>query len=148
MKIGELSRRTGVSVRMLRYYEAEGLLAPARTGAGYRDYDASAEVTVRRIRLLGEAGLKLDAVRQLLPCLLGDTPHFVPCAALRAGLAREMKELDARIGALTHSRRLLAGFLKNLPEEGAVTAAAPVASGAAGRRAARRDVNKAVSARG
>ena len=31
MKIGELSRRTGVSVRMLRYYEGEGLLAPQRT---------------------------------------------------------------------------------------------------------------------
>ncbi|TGS35810.1 MerR family DNA-binding transcriptional regulator, partial [Mesorhizobium sp. M8A.F.Ca.ET.182.01.1.1] len=31
MKIGELSRRTSVSIRMLRYYEAEGLLAPVRT---------------------------------------------------------------------------------------------------------------------
>jgi len=120
MKIGELSRRTGVSVRMLRYYEGEGLLAPARTGAGYRDYDAAAEVTVRRIRLLGDAGLKLDAIRQLLPCLLSDKPEFTPCAALRAGLAREVRELDERIGALTRSRRMLAGFLQNLPAEDAV----------------------------
>ncbi|MGO4714729.1 MerR family transcriptional regulator [Bradyrhizobium sp. 2TAF24] len=117
MKIGELSRRTGVSVRMLRYYETEGLLAPARTGAGYRDYDAAAEVTVRRIRLLGEAGLKLDAIRQLLPCLLSDKPEFTPCATLRAGLAREVRELDERIGALTRSRRMLAGFLHDLPVE-------------------------------
>lgn len=38
MRIGELARRTGVSERMLRYYEQEGLLRPARTTSGYRDY--------------------------------------------------------------------------------------------------------------
>ena len=34
MKIGELSRRSGVSIRMLRYYETEGLLKPKRTASG------------------------------------------------------------------------------------------------------------------
>ena len=38
MQIGELSARTGASVRMLRYYEEQGLLEPRRTGSGYRDY--------------------------------------------------------------------------------------------------------------
>ncbi len=67
MKIGELSRRTGVSVRMLRYYEGEGLLAPPRTDSGYRDYGPAEEETVRRIKMLGAAGMTLETIQQLLP---------------------------------------------------------------------------------
>jgi DNA-binding transcriptional MerR regulator len=39
MRVGQLSQKTGVSVRMLRYYEQQGLLKPGRSQAGYRDYD-------------------------------------------------------------------------------------------------------------
>ena len=38
MRIGELSRRAGVSQRALRYYEEQGLLRPARRSSGYREY--------------------------------------------------------------------------------------------------------------
>lgn len=38
MTIGETSRRSGWSARMLRYLEAEGLVVPARSDAGYRRY--------------------------------------------------------------------------------------------------------------
>lgn len=38
ISIGEASRRSGWSPRMLRYLEAEGLVAPTRTAAGYRRY--------------------------------------------------------------------------------------------------------------
>lgn len=117
MRIGELARRSGISVRMLRYYEAEGLLTPSRTLAGYRDYDAKDEATLRRIRLLGEAGLTLATIRQLLPCLRSNVPEFEPCDMLRAGLRHEVQQLDTRIGALQRSRRLLAGFLDGLPAD-------------------------------
>ena len=53
MKIGALAKETGVSVRMLRYYEAEGLLAPARTSGGYRDYGSADRDTVERIKNAG-----------------------------------------------------------------------------------------------
>lgn len=46
MKIGELSARTGVSIRSLRYYEQQGLLAPARHENGYREYSPLAEEQV------------------------------------------------------------------------------------------------------
>ena len=111
MKIGELSHRTGVSVRMLRYYEAEGLLAPARTGRGYRDYGPTEEETVRRIRSLGSAGMTLDIIRQLLPCVRTNHPAFVPCGELRRILTEQVDLLDRRIGSLVQSRRTLAGFL-------------------------------------
>ena len=38
MRIGELARRTGVSVRSLRYYETQGLLRSDRTPGGHREY--------------------------------------------------------------------------------------------------------------
>ena len=39
MRIGTLSEQTGVSIRMLRYYEEQGLLKPKRTASGYRDFE-------------------------------------------------------------------------------------------------------------
>ena len=38
MRIGELSRRTGVPERLLRYYEEQDLLHPQRLPSGYREY--------------------------------------------------------------------------------------------------------------
>ncbi|MFD9283808.1 MerR family DNA-binding transcriptional regulator [Streptomyces mirabilis] len=42
MRVGELARRTGVTVRALRYYEAAGLVVPRRLTNGYRDYAPTA----------------------------------------------------------------------------------------------------------
>ena len=50
MKIGELSRRTGVPPRMLRYYEQQGLLRPARGQNGYRCYAPSSKISDDQLR--------------------------------------------------------------------------------------------------
>jgi DNA-binding transcriptional MerR regulator len=52
MLIGELSRRTGVSPRLLRYYEEHGLLEACREANGYRTYRDDAVITVRQIKAL------------------------------------------------------------------------------------------------
>ncbi|MEN3287485.1 MAG: hypothetical protein V7634_1785 [Bradyrhizobium sp.] len=114
MKIGELSRKTGVSVRMLRYYEGEGLLAPQRTESGYRDYGPVEEETVRRIKLLGSAGMTLQTIQQLLPCVQNIRPDFRPCNDLRRILAQQVGLIDQRIEALSRSRTILAGFLSSV----------------------------------
>jgi DNA-binding transcriptional MerR regulator len=114
VKIGELSRRTAVSVRMLRYYEAEGLLAPPRTGSGYRDYGAAEEETVRRIKLLGSAGMTLETIQQLLPCVKNNDPSFTPCNELRRILTQQVGLIDERIDTLSQSRTILAGFLASV----------------------------------
>jgi DNA-binding transcriptional MerR regulator len=114
MKIGELSRRTGVSVRMLRYYEGEGLLAPPRTDSGYRDYGAAEEETVRRIKTLGAAGMTLETIQQLLPCVKNSNPAFQPCDDLRRLLAQQVGLIDERIETLSQSRTILAGFLSSV----------------------------------
>lgn len=114
MKIGELSRRSGISVRMLRYYEQEGLLQPQRLESGYREYRDADEQLVLRIRMLGDAGLKLGAIRQLLPCVLSDRPDFEPCAEVLATLGRELGGIEERIKCLQSSREILANYLRDL----------------------------------
>lgn len=114
MQIGELSKRTAVSVRMLRYYEDEGLLRPLRKSSGYREYGDAEEQTVRRIRLLGTAGLTLETIRQILPCVRNDRPEFEPCDEMRAILRCEVKALNAKIQGLDQSRQMLAAYLQDL----------------------------------
>ena len=111
MKIGELSRRTGVSVRMLRYYEAEGLLNPVRTERGYRDYDISDQDSVERIRLLGAAGLTLSTIREFLPCSLGRRYEFEPCDELKAKLRTQIGLIEDQRLRLAESRKLLTELL-------------------------------------
>ncbi|HEV7882892.1 MAG TPA: MerR family DNA-binding transcriptional regulator, partial [Solirubrobacteraceae bacterium] len=53
--IGELARRTGLTVRTLRFYADDGLVAPAaRSDAGYRLYDADAAPRAELVRTLRE----------------------------------------------------------------------------------------------
>jgi DNA-binding transcriptional MerR regulator len=114
MKIGELSRRTGVSIRMLRYYEIEGLLKPQRTESGYRDYDLAEVRTVERIKLLGSAGMTLATIQQFLPCVRGDGPIFEPCDELRNVLREQIRLIDQNSEKLAQSRNVLGSFLREI----------------------------------
>lgn len=111
MLIGELSRRTGVSTRLLRYYEEQGLLEAGRGPNGYRDYDEGSVVTVRQIRALLSAGLSTEVIRTLLPCVRGEQPGFDWCPAVRATLQRELAAVDERIDDLQRNRGALADYL-------------------------------------
>jgi DNA-binding transcriptional MerR regulator len=67
LTIGELAKRLGLRPSALRYYEEQGLLAPAdRTEAGYRLYDAEAEQTLRFIQRAQRLGFSLEDIRTLL----------------------------------------------------------------------------------
>ncbi|MEW2527072.1 MerR family transcriptional regulator [Streptomyces sp. NPDC047071] len=111
MLIGELSGRTGVSARLLRYYEAQGLLQVERGPNGYREYGEDAVLTVRKVRALLSAGLTTEVIREVLPCTRGEQPGFDWCADLRELLDRELAAMDERIDDLRRSRGALAGYL-------------------------------------
>jgi DNA-binding transcriptional MerR regulator len=65
--IGELARRTGLTVKTIRYYSDAGLVVPVdRTAAGYRRYDADAVARLELIRTLRELGLDLATIRRVL----------------------------------------------------------------------------------
>jgi len=112
MQIGKLSRRCGVSVRMLRYYEKQGLLHPVRKASGYRDFSEADVGTIQRIVMLNAAGLTLKTIRQILPCARAGSMSFHPCAEFKSSLHRKLDDLDSQIAILTNSRHLLATYLK------------------------------------
>ncbi|SDM83939.1 MerR family transcriptional regulator [Allokutzneria albata] len=111
MRIGELSRRTGVSIRMLRYYDEQGLLSATRTGGGYREYDENAVDRVRCIRRLHSSALPTPVVRQVLSTLCGDPEATGPLLGV---LERELAGLDERIDRLTASRSHLVGLIEDV----------------------------------
>jgi DNA-binding transcriptional MerR regulator len=114
MKIGELSMRTGISIRMLRYYELEGVLAPRRSSNGYRDYSLTDVRTVKGVKLLGAAGLTLNAIKPFIPCLRSDEPTVEPCEELRGILREQIDLADAKMESLVKVRAVLAGMLSSM----------------------------------
>ncbi|MDQ0828376.1 DNA-binding transcriptional MerR regulator [Streptomyces achromogenes] len=65
--IGELSRRTGLSVRTIRFYSDSGVVAPTtRSPAGYRLYDLDALLRLELLRTLRELGMDLATIRRVL----------------------------------------------------------------------------------
>ena len=118
MRIGDLSARTGASVRMLRYYEEQGLLAPVRTDSGYRIYQESDVDRVARIRCMLSAALPSGVVGEALKFLLDGRAVIPDEPADRARLADTLQgELDLlteKIESLRHSRELLATIVADV----------------------------------
>lgn len=106
MRIGELSRRTGVSPRSLRYYEAQGLLVSTRSDAGQRHYSDAAVERVSLIRQLFEAGLSSRVIAMVLPCVETPGDRGVVDFAF-ATMKRERDRIDAEIAHLTETRDAL-----------------------------------------
>lgn len=117
IRIGELSRRSGVSQRLLRYYEEQGLLRPLRRPSGYREYAPSDVAVVRRIRGLLAAGLSTATISSVLPCIRDDGERLVPtCPDLVAELRRERDRIDQAIDDLTASRQILDTVITSGPQ--------------------------------
>jgi len=116
MRIGELSHRTETPARLLRYYEEQGLLTPARLANGYRDYGEHLVDRVQQIRGLLDAGLPTRIIREVLPCL--DTPCTITISDASAellGLLRaERDRMDARIACLARNRDAIDAYLTRL----------------------------------
>jgi len=114
MKIGELSARTGIPTRMLRYYEQQGLIDAPRAGNGYRDYTDAAVDRAERVRGLVQAGLSTRMTKIVLDieqqCADGLPPE---CSReLAAELAAELSALEDRLACLTKSRDAVAEYLR------------------------------------
>jgi len=90
MRISELARRAGVTVHALRHYERLGLLLPARSASGYRDYPESMRREVVFIAMARRIGFSLSAIGELLPAY----------RAGRLSITRMTDALEERAAAL------------------------------------------------
>ncbi len=108
LRVGDLAARTGVSVRMLRHYENEGILRASRSSAGQRLFDEDAVEQVRFIRELLDAGLPIRVIRELVDCI-HEPGRLEPCAVPL--LVEHLREHDARIAELTSTGASLQGLI-------------------------------------
>jgi DNA-binding transcriptional MerR regulator len=107
MLIGELAEQAGTSTRTLRYYEAHGLVRPARSANGYRVYDEAELRVVNEIRALIAVGFDLDDIRPFVACLRAGNTSGDVCPDSVAVLRRKLAEVDACIDRLRAVRQQL-----------------------------------------
>jgi DNA-binding transcriptional MerR regulator len=102
MKIGEAAGQAGVTAKTVRFWEDQHLLPPpARTAAGYRDYDPAIVERLAFIRHAQAAGLTLEHIRQVLDIRDGGQP---PCVHVTGLITQRLGEVDARLAELTRTR--------------------------------------------
>ncbi|HEX6342223.1 MerR family transcriptional regulator [Umezawaea sp.] len=125
MRIGELSKRTGVSARSLRYYEDQGLLTSSRSEAGQRHYSDAQVQRVSLIRQMFDAGMSSRVIATVLPCV--DIPDDLDVAEETfAAMTRERDRIDADIAHLVDTRNALDMLIKANSRHRAALSAEPV----------------------
>lgn len=108
--IGELARRTGLTVKTIRFYSDQGLVPPTgRSPAGYRQYDSTALARLELVRTLRDLGLDLPTIRLVIErqVLLSDV----------ASAHAEALAVRIRVLRLRHAVLSVVARLGSTPEE-------------------------------
>jgi len=98
MKVGQVAKRTGLSVRTLHYYDQIGLLSPSTfTPSGHRVYGDRELLRLQQIKSLRQLGFSLDEVRECL-----DAPAFSPKRVIALHVDRLRRQIaeQSRLVAL------------------------------------------------
>nr|WP_303705812.1 Cu(I)-responsive transcriptional regulator [Brevundimonas naejangsanensis] len=110
MNIGKAAEATGVSAKMIRYYEAQGLIRPAdRTEGNYRDFSERDLNDLRFIRRARGLGFSIEEISRLLS-LWRDEAR--PSREVKAMAQKHLEHLDARIREM----REMADTLRHLAQ--------------------------------
>ncbi len=90
LKVGELAKQTGLSIRALHYYDEIGLLSPSRrTESGHRLYTAGDVVRLQQIKSLRYLGASLEEIQETL-----DRPGFSPRRLIELHLSRLRDQIE------------------------------------------------------
>ena len=107
MNIGEAARTSGVSAKMIRYYEQTGLIPSAgRTASGYRTYSGTDVQMLRFVRRARDLGFQVEAIGELLALWRDRSRHSADVKHLAqvqiAGLRRKIAEMESMVATLDH----------------------------------------------
>lgn len=107
MNIGDASRASGVSIKMVRHYEAIGILPKAaRTEGNYRLYGTNEVHTLRFVRRARNLGFSMEQIRELLGLWQSKSRSSVAVKKIARAHVDELKakiaELEAMVKTLEH----------------------------------------------
>jgi MerR family transcriptional regulator, redox-sensitive transcriptional activator SoxR len=109
LSIGDLARRTGLSVSAIRFYEANGLISPVRTSGGQRRFPRSDIRLLSFAMIAQQLGLSLAEIRAELATL---PPGRPPTSTDWEAISRRIRtRLDTQIRFLENTRDLLDGCI-------------------------------------
>ncbi len=92
--IGKLSKKTGVKIETIRYYEKTGIIPkPERSQSGYRLYDGTALQNLSFVRRCRELGFSLDEIRNLLKLVID---HSYTCEEVRNLMCGHIESIKRR----------------------------------------------------
>jgi DNA-binding transcriptional MerR regulator len=107
LKIGDLSRLSGLSIKTIRYYERRGLLEqPPRTDSGYRLYGPEEVARVRFVQRAKLLGLTLEEIKELVELAVKcNEGEIVP--RLEKVLGAKLEETERKMAELSAFRQNL-----------------------------------------
>ena len=109
MNIGEASRESGISPKMIRHYESLGLLPTvARSAAGYRQYDAATVHTLRFVRRARDLGFGLHEIETLLQLWADGSRASSDVKRIALAHAADLERRVARMQAMQRTLERLA----------------------------------------
>jgi len=109
MNIGEAAKGSGVSQRMIRHYEAIGLIPKAaRRDSGYRDYDDKNVHTLRFIRRARDLGFPIEEIGRLLALWQDRSRSSADVKALATVRAKELRRKEDELRAMRQALEALA----------------------------------------
>ena len=112
LSIGALARETGASVRSIRHYDENGLLASARGSNGYRMFPRTAVTQVRQIQRMIATGFSLAEIRSFPDCMLM-IEGAISCSETTAVQRKRLASIERQIAELEQRR---ARLLKTLQD--------------------------------
>lgn len=109
MNIGQASSQSGVSQRMIRHYEAIGLIPKvARRQSGYRDYDEKDVHSLRFIRRSRDLGFPIGEIGKLLQLWQDRSRASADVKALASARAEELRRKERELAAMRKTLEQLA----------------------------------------
>ncbi|MFJ6328706.1 MULTISPECIES: Cu(I)-responsive transcriptional regulator [unclassified Rhizobium] len=108
MNIGQAAKASGVSAKMIRYYEETGLIpAAGRTASGYRDYSDTEVHMLRFIRRARDLGFAVAEIGELLELWRDETRQSAEVKRLAQGHIEALKKKIADLQDMEHTLTML-----------------------------------------
>lgn len=124
MLIGELAKKTNISIDTIRYYESKGLIEPISIrDSGYREFDQSSTEIICFIVRAKDLGFSLKEIRGLLK--LRNNPD-TKCGEIKALAEKKLTDVTSRIKVLKAMKKDLSDLLSKCTDAVASVSSCPI----------------------